>query len=132
MASYLHAIGMFGTLLLTAAPVLAQGSPAPQTNGAEAIRTSSLRSSDSPANVLTPGQWRRLDAAVGRALTWLANQQQADGSFRTLDSGQPGVSSLCMMAFIAHGNVPGKGQYGTRLERATDFVLSCQKPNGLI
>ena len=37
-----------------------------------------------------------------------------------------------MMAFIAHGHVPGKGQYGTRLERATDFVVSCQKPNGLV
>jgi hypothetical protein len=36
------------------------------------------------------------------------------------------------MAFIAHGHVPGKGQYGTLLERATDFVMSCQKPNGLI
>ena len=37
-----------------------------------------------------------------------------------------------MMAFMAHGHVPGKGQYGTRLERATDYVLSCQKQNGLV
>jgi hypothetical protein len=36
------------------------------------------------------------------------------------------------MAFIAHGHVPGKGQYGARLDRATDFVLSCQKRNGLV
>jgi hypothetical protein len=37
-----------------------------------------------------------------------------------------------MMAFIAQGHVPGKGQYGARLERAADYVLSCQKPNGLV
>jgi hypothetical protein len=37
-----------------------------------------------------------------------------------------------MMAFIAHGHVPGKGPYGTLLERATDYVLSCQQQNGLL
>jgi hypothetical protein len=119
-------------VLLLAVPTLAQ-ELSPQTTGAKAVRPSSARASDStPANVLSPGQWRRVDAAVGRALTWLAKQQQPDGSFATLDSGQPGVTSLCMMAFIAHGHVPGKGQYGTQLERAADYVLSCQKQNGLV
>jgi hypothetical protein len=36
------------------------------------------------------------------------------------------------MAFIAHGHVPGKGKYGSNLERAADYILSCQKQNGLI
>jgi hypothetical protein len=85
-----------------------------------------------PANVLTPDEWRRVEAAVSRSLKWLASQQQADGSFPTIDTGQPGVTSLCMMAFVAHGHVPGEGRYGRRLERATDYVLSCQKPNGLV
>jgi hypothetical protein len=85
-----------------------------------------------PANVLSSAQWRRVDAATSRALNWLASQQQANGSFPTLDSGQPAVTGLCMMAFIAHGHVPGKGQYGPRLERAGDYVLSCQKQNGLV
>ena len=82
--------------------------------------------------MLTADEWRRVDAAVERALRWLAAQQDADGSFATIPNGQPGVTSLCMMAFVAHGNVPGDGRYGERLERATDFVLSCQKPNGLV
>jgi hypothetical protein len=131
MESYIHAIGMFGSVLLAAAQVLAQQSQAPSV-GANAVRSPAVRTIDTPANVLTPAQWRRLDLAVHRGLNWLAAQQQPDGSFPTLDSGQPGVSSLCVMAFIAHGNVPGNGQYGARLERATDFLLSCQKPNGLI
>src|SRR5258706_14911936 len=106
MAAYLRAIGTFGSMLLTGAVVFAQGSPASQTTGANAVRSLPVRTSDSPANVLAPGQWQRVDAAVGRALTWLANHQQSDGSFPTLDSGQPAVSSLCMMALIAHGHVP--------------------------
>lgn len=119
-------------LLLTAAAVAQESSSSPAT-GTKVVKSSSSRATDSaPANVLTPGQWRRVDASVGRALTWLADQQRPDGSFPTLDTGQPAVTSLCMMAFIAHGHVPGRGQYGARLERAADYVLSCQKQNGLV
>jgi hypothetical protein len=82
--------------------------------------------------VLTPEEWKRVDAAVERALSWLASQQQADGSFPTLDTGQPGVTSLCTMAFMAHGHTPGEGVYAKRIERARDFAMSCQKENGLI
>jgi hypothetical protein len=85
----------------------------------------------SPADVLSAEEWRRVDQAVERALEWLASQQDADGSFPTIPNGQPGVSSLCTMAFIAHGNVPGDGRYGSQLERAADYVLTCQKENGL-
>ncbi len=49
-----------------------------------------------------------------------------------METGQPAVTSLCIMAFIAHGHVPGDGPYGKTLERATDYVLSCQKQNGLV
>jgi hypothetical protein len=87
---------------------------------------------DTPTNVLTADEWKRVDKAVERALTWLAAQQRSDGSFPSLDAGQPGVTSLCVMAFISHGHAVGDAQYGSRLERAVDFVLSCQKENGLI
>jgi hypothetical protein len=87
---------------------------------------------DPRSNVLSPAQWRQVDAAVARGLKWLASQQQPDGSFPTMETGQPGVTSLCIMAFNAHGFFPGEGPYGKRLERATDYVLSCQKQNGLI
>jgi hypothetical protein len=87
---------------------------------------------DTPKNVLSPAEWRRVDAAVERGLVWLASQQQEDGLFPTLETGQPAVTSLCAMAFVSHGHAPGNGQYGNRLEQATDFILSCQKHNGLI
>jgi hypothetical protein len=87
---------------------------------------------DTRSTVLSAAQWRQVDAAVARGLEWLASQQQPDGSFITMETGQPGVTSLCMLAFISHGYVPGDGPYGKRLERAADYVLSCQKENGLI
>jgi len=88
--------------------------------------------SDTPTNVLPAEDWKKVDAAVERALNWLAAEQQVDGSFPSLQKGQPGVTSLCVMAFTAHGHVPGKGEYGERLDNAVEFILNCQKENGLI
>lgn len=100
-------------------------------SGADDERRASA-ADETPADVLTPDEWRRVDDAVERALAWLASQQEPDGSFPTLEAGQPGVTSLCMMAFMAHGHVPGDAQFGRHLERATDFVLDSQKENGLL
>jgi hypothetical protein len=86
----------------------------------------------SPAEVLSPDQWRHVDSSVARGLVWLAGQQQQDGSFPTLDHARPAVTAFCVLAFMAHGHNPGEGPYGERLARATDFLLACQKENGLV
>lgn len=88
--------------------------------------------SGTPADVLSPDEWQQVDASVSRALNFLAAQQRPDGSFPTLPNGQPAVTALCVLAFVAHGHNPSEGPYGQRLERAVDFILSCQKKNGLI
>src|SRR5262249_16795911 len=75
---------------------------------------------------------RRIDASVKRAFNWLISQQQPDGSFPTLELGQPGVTSLCVLAFMAHGHGPDDGVYGKQVERAIEFILRCQKDNGII
>jgi hypothetical protein len=115
----------FALCVIMAVPTDAQ-SPA-KSRGA--LQTSN---DDTPANVLSAEEWKRVDFAVDRALTWLAAKQNPDGSFPTLDSGQPAVTSLCSLAFMAHGHAGGKGEYGKRLERATEYALQCQKANGLI
>jgi hypothetical protein len=33
---------------------------------------------------------------------------------------------------MAHGHNPGEGPYGDHLKRATNFILRCQKPSGLV
>ncbi len=95
-------------------------------------RTAKHGADDSLSQVLSLGEWHRLDSAIDRALVWLAAQQQPDGSFPTLTQGQPGVTSLCVLAFMAHGHIPGDGPYGNQLEKATKYILSCQKENGLV
>lgn len=91
------------------------------------------RMAESPStDVLSDAQWARVDDSVDRALEWLANQQQPDGSFPTTSLGQPGVTSLCVMAFMAHGHLPGEGPYGAQLENAVGYILSCQKQNGIL
>ena len=87
---------------------------------------------DTPTDVLSADEQQRVDESVERALEWMVTQQQEDGSFLTLQRGQPGVTCLSVMAFMAHGHLPGAGPYGARLEKATDYVLGCQKQNGLI
>jgi hypothetical protein len=84
------------------------------------------------AAVLPPAKWQQVENAVDRALAWMATKQAADGSFPTLPAGQPGVTSLASMAFLSRGHQPGFGPYGQRINRAIDYVLSCQAANGLI
>jgi hypothetical protein len=83
-------------------------------------------------NVLTDDQWRRIDVSVDRALAWLAGQQGRDGSFPTNVYGNPGVTSLCVLAMLSSHHLPDGGQYGEALSRAIDYILATQKPNGLI
>ena len=84
------------------------------------------------ASVLNETQWEQLDQAVDRGLTWLATKQRADGSFDSIDLGQPGVTSFCVMAFLAQGESPIDGKYQQQLSKAIDFIANQQKPNGLI
>lgn len=86
---------------------------------------------EDPAAVLRPEQWVRVDASVDRALRFLANAQQSDGSFACPATGQPGATSLAVLAFLSKGHLPGHGPYGDRLLRAIDYVLSKQSRGGM-
>ena len=69
------------------------------------------------------------DRSRGRsALGFLSRAQQPDGSFPTDIEGQPGVTGLCVMAFLAGDISRGIGRYGSAIERAIDYVLTMQDP----
>lgn len=72
------------------------------------------------AEVLSPEKRRQVESAVDHALAWIAAQQADDASFPTLPTAQPGVTSLCVMAFLSRGHQPGVGPYGKQLERGID------------
>ena len=84
------------------------------------------------ANALSKDQWLQIERGIDRGLEWLSQQQQADGSFAAPPAAQPAVTSLGVMAFMARGHLPEEGRYGEVLERAIDFVLSCQRADGLL
>src|SRR5688572_939418 len=66
------------------------------------------------ANILNSGQWVAINQSLERALAWLSQQQAADGSFISTDSGQPAITSLCVMAFLAAGHLPSEKIYGPK------------------
>ena len=52
----------------------------------------------------------KIDSAINRGLKWLAARQNSNGSF---DSGSTAITSLGALAFVAGGNLPNQGPYGT-------------------
>lgn len=75
----------------------------------------------------------RLDQSVASGLAWLARRQQADGSFGDDRWGRSvAISSLAAIAFMADGNLPGRGPYGENVERALKHVLDNSTESGLI
>ena len=92
----------------------------------------SARFSRPPFEVLSTTQRVKVEQSIQQGLDYLGTQQQTDGSFLSRDTGQPGITGLCVMAFLSKGETPGEGPEGKRLSRAIDFVLSCQREDGLL
>ena len=83
------------------------------------------------SDALTPESWNRVEQSIDRGLRWLAENQERDGSFTSPAMGQPGVTSLVVMAFLSRGHLPGEGPYGDKLDRAIEFVMRTQRSDGL-
>lgn len=74
-----------------------------------------------------------LERAVEKGLAFLATQQQSDGSFGFERYGRhAGITSLAALAFMSHGDMPGRGRYGGEVRRALNFVLRHVKESGLV
>jgi len=76
----------------------------------------------------------RVDASITRALAWLAEEQQKDGSWTTNEDTRnaTGITGLCLMAFLAKGHTPGVGPYGENINKGIDFLLENQASNGML
>jgi len=80
-----------------------------------------------------PDQRTEVDKSVEKALEFLHNQQNADGSWSIFRGGKSAaISSFCVMAFLSSGNVPGEGKHGEVVKKGIEWVLKQQLPNGLI
>ena len=71
--------------------------------------------------------------AVDRGLKYLAEAQQPDGSYGIQRYGKhAGVTGLVSLAFMADGNLPGRGRYGSNVAKGLDFVLDHVQETGLV
>jgi hypothetical protein len=60
-----------------------------------------------------------------RGLQYLANAQQDTGSWSGQQEGS-GITGLCLMAFLAHGEDPNFGPYGVNIGRAVRRIILSQ------
>jgi squalene cyclase len=72
-----------------------------------------------------------LEQSVARGMEWLARGQRADGSFDGAGA-DSAITALAAIAFMADGNLPGRGKYGSNVQRALDFVLGEAQESGLL
>jgi len=85
-----------------------------------------------PFDVLTAAQQEDVEQSIASGLAFLAASQQPDGSFEARDTGQPGITALAVMAFLSKGDIPGEGPHGESLVKAIDYVINCQRDDGML
>lgn len=75
----------------------------------------------------------RTEAAVRKALKYLADSQSGDGAWGDgRYSSDVGIVGLCAMSFMAAGHQPDRGPYGQVLRKAVDYLATHCQRTGLI
>jgi len=110
-------------------PVTPANSPAGE---AEAQRPMDRGASAQNAPAATEMNAESIEA-VQRGLRFLASLQNDDGSFgRGRFAKHVGITALCGLAFMADGNLPGRGPYGEVVRKSLEFVLNHATETGLL
>jgi prenyltransferase beta subunit len=75
-------------------------------------------------------------AAIEKGIAWLAQQQSNDGGFAGMQgygySRNVAMTALAGLAFMEHGDLPGRGKYGKEVNRCLQFILDNCQDSGLI
>lgn len=119
-------------VMLAAAPALAYqaapptGDPVPE----KPQEAQPVSAQNNPAENEMPLE---LHASVDGGFAYLRSMQNSDGSFGRGRYGRHvGITALCALAFMADGNLPGRGPYGEQVQRALEFVLAHATESGLL
>ena len=118
---------------LPALPVLAQDVEAPAAEVAFAEAEEAAQQAEEDFDFVEVTE--EMEEAIARGLEYLAQAQNEDGSFtadRYGEGGHVGVTAICCLAFMANGELPGRGDYGHVVEKGLAYVLSHARASGLI
>lgn len=124
-------VGSSSTQTPTTAPPAATTppAPAPPTDGETEARPPNSAENNPLANEMT----EELKSAVARGFEYMKSQQNSDGSFGRGRYGKHvGITALCALAYMADGNLPGRGAYGEQVAKALEFVLANSTETGLL
>src|SRR5262245_33035450 len=66
-------------------------------------------------------------AAVGKALEWLKENQNSDGSW-----GNTAITSFALLAYMSNGHLPNQGPYGKVVAKGVRHLLSTARDDGYL
>ncbi len=69
----------------------------------------------------------RAEAAVTKGLTWLAGDQNSDGSFG--QGYKVGMTGLALLAFLGHCETPDSPQFGVNVSKALEYLIGVATKN---
>jgi Prenyltransferase and squalene oxidase repeat len=129
-------IGLWITLIMFGGSIGAMAqeqAPAPASEPSKSVKGfGEARRGDVPegtAEMITPDT----DEAIQNGLAWLARTQNGDGSFGSgMYRGNIAVTSVAGLAFMASGSSPGRGPYGSQIDKALVYVMDNTSPSGFI
>ena len=97
--------------------------------GGDALNVGQGAANNPIANEITP----ELDRSVARGLAALARRQLPNGSFGEGQFGRTvAVTALACLAFMADGNMPGRGPYGENVAKGLEYILQNTAESGLV
>ncbi len=70
----------------------------------------------------------KVETAIAKAQQWLVAKQNKNGSWEQNN----GVNAMAAIALMVNGHTPGKGEHGTAVAKAIDFIISGQEKNGFL
>ena len=127
-------------------PVVQDPAPAEPGNpqGGEGDGPAQPPPDDRPVSETSSELANKAQDAVDKGLAWLKKEQKPNGSWvndvgyklnysyevTRRNGDHPGVTAICCLAYMAAGNMPGRGEYGETVRKGLKFVLSCIADRG--